>query len=183
VQTLSARYAHERAERKITVRVAEEEVLYLSPGGQNELIKHVLEVFRRYFAADAELLYVGDAGSKFAFFKSDELGELNVHVDMHGKMPDVIFFDRTRRWLFLIEAVTSHGPIDGKRHDELRRLFAHTTVGLIYVTAFLDRKALQKSLAFISWETEVWVAESPSHLIHFDGDRFLGPYEGEQRED
>lgn len=136
----------------------------------------VLELFRLRFAPEAEILYVGDAGKKFALFERDELAELGVTVDEHGKMPDVILFERKRRWLLLIEAVTSHGPIDGKRHDELARLFAAATAGLIYVTAFLDRKALQKDLANISWETEVWVAEAPSHLIHFDGERFLGPY-------
>ncbi len=102
--------------------------------------------------------------------------ELGIALDEHGKMPDVILFDRARRWLFLVEAVTSHGPIDGKRHDELRRLFGGANAGLVYVTAFLERKALQKDFANISWETEVWIAEAPSHLIHFDGERFLGPY-------
>lgn len=138
----------------------------------------MLEGFRPRFVPEGTLLYVGDAGKKFALFKRDELEELGVTIDTHGKMPDVILYDARRRWLFLVEAVTSHGPIDGKRHDELRRLFAPARAGLIFVTAFLERKALQKDLANISWETEVWIAEAPSHLIHFDGERFLGPYEG-----
>lgn len=176
IQTLRQRYARERSERMLVVQIAEEQTLYLTPGGQNELVKQVLEAFRPHFVPKAEILYVGDAGKKFALFKRDELEELGVTLDEHGKMPDVILFDRVRRWLFLIEAVTSHGPIDGKRHDELRRLFTDASAGLVYVTAFLERKALQKDLANISWETEVWIAESPSHLIHFDGERFLGPF-------
>jgi hypothetical protein len=75
-----------------------------------------------------------------------------------------------------VEAVTSHGPVDAKRHDELRALFSASTVGLVFVTAFLDRRTLAKFVGDISWETEVWVAESPTHLIHFNGDRFLGPH-------
>lgn len=176
IQTLQARYARERSERMLTVQVAEEPTIYLTPGGQNELIKLILEGFRPRFVPDGALLYVGDAGKKFAVFKRDELEELGVSLDAHGKMPDVILYDQKRRWLYLIEAVTSHGPIDGKRHDELRRLFASAKAGLIYVTAFLERKSLQKDLANISWETEVWIADAPSHLIHFDGERFLGPY-------
>ncbi len=140
-------------------------------------MKRIVEVFRPQFVPDGDVLYVGDAGNKLALVKRDELEELNVTIDEHGKMPDVILFDRQRRWLFLIEAVTSHGPIDSKRRDELHRLFANVTVGLIYITAFLDRKSLQKYFADISWETEVWIAEAPSHMIHFDGERFLGPYD------
>ncbi|HMQ33685.1 MAG TPA: BsuBI/PstI family type II restriction endonuclease [Chloroflexaceae bacterium] len=174
IQTLKERYARERSERMLPVQLAEEQTLYLTPGGQNELVKQVLEAFRPRFVPQGEVLYVGDAGKKFALFKRDELAELGVELDEHGKMPDVLSFDRARRWLFLVEAVTSHGPIDGKRHDELRRLFAGAQAGLVYVTAFLERKALQKELANISWETEVWIAEAPSHLIHFDGERFLG---------
>ncbi|WP_129670838.1 BsuBI/PstI family type II restriction endonuclease [Candidatus Chloroploca sp. Khr17] len=177
IETLRERYARERSGRRLEVQLAEAQLLYLTPGGQNELVKQIVEVFRPQFAPESEVLYVGDAGQKFAFIKRDELEELNIVIDEHGKMPDVILFERKRRWLFLIEAVTSHGPIDGKRHDELRRIFVNATAGIIYITAFLDRKSLQKDLSHISWETEVWLAEAPSHLIHFDGERFLGPYD------
>jgi hypothetical protein len=91
-------------------------------------------------------------------------------------MPDVVVFHRSKGWLVLIEAVTSHGPVNPKRHHELQELFANSRVGLVFVTAFLDRKGLNKYLGDIAWETEVWVAESPTHLIHFNGERFLGPY-------
>ncbi len=97
-------------------------------------------------------------------------------IDSHGKMPDVVVHHVKKNWLVLIEAVTSHGPVDGKRRDELGRLFAGSKAGLVFVTAFLDRAAMVRYLADISWETEVWVADAPSHLIHFNGERFLGPY-------
>ena len=91
-------------------------------------------------------------------------------------MPDVVVHDRGRQWLLLIEAVTSHGPVNPKRHRELKELFGSATVGLVFVTAFLDRKTLTKYLSDIAWKTEVWVADAPSHLIHFNGVRFFGPY-------
>jgi hypothetical protein len=31
-------------------------------------------------------------------------------------------------------------------------------------------------LGEIAWETEAWVSDAPSHLIHFNGERLLGPY-------
>jgi len=91
-------------------------------------------------------------------------------------MPDVILFDMARNRLFLIEAVTSHGPVDGKRHDELTAMFSAASSNLVFVTAFPDRRTMARYLSVIAWETEVWVAESPSHLIHFNGDKFLSGF-------
>ena len=101
---------------------------------------------------------------------------LGIAQDHHGKIPDVILHDPDRGWLILIEAVTSHGPVNGKRRDDLHELFHHFDAGLVYVTAFLTRKDMVKYVSDIAWETEVWVAESPDHLIHFNGSKFLGPY-------
>jgi hypothetical protein len=104
------------------------------------------------------------------------LAELGVTVDSHGRIPDVVLYDRERDWLVLAESVTSHGPVDAKRHEDLASLFGQARPGLAYVTAFPTRAAMVKHLTSISWETEVWCADAPSHLIHLDGERFLGPY-------
>ena len=98
-------------------------------------------------------------------------------MEVHGKMPDVIIHDPGRNWLVLIEAVTSHGPVDAKRRAELQQMFRSARAGLVLVTAFLTRKAMSAYLGRLAWETDAWVAEAPSHLIHFNGDKFLGPYE------
>lgn len=103
--------------------------------------------------------------------------KFGIILDEHGKIPDVIVHEPNRNWIVLIEAVTSTGSIDVKRHRELNDLFKRPGIGLIFVTAFPDRQTLSKYLPNIAWETEVWVAESPTHLIHFNGERFLGPYE------
>ena len=60
--------------------------------------------------------------------------------------------------------------------DDLKDLFKGARAGLVFVTSFLTRRAMTRYLADIAWETEVWVAEAPSHIIHFNGERFLGPY-------
>ena len=93
-----------------------------------------------------------------------------------AKMPDVVVHETQRNWLLLVEAVTSAGAVDGKRRNELKELFKGCNAGLVFVTAFETRRAMQSFLPLISWETEVWIAEAPDHLIHFDGERFLGPY-------
>jgi len=122
------------------------------------------------------MLYVGDAGKKLLHFDREGLEALGVKIEEHGKMPDLVVYHHKKGWLVLVEAVTSHGPVNPKRQDELKRPFQNSTAGLVLVTAFLTRKTLLKHLGEIAWETEVWVAEAPSHLIHFNGERFLGPY-------
>jgi hypothetical protein len=124
------------------------------------------------------LVYAGDTNDKWGYFDAPLLAGLNVNVDSHGKMPDVVLYFTAKNWLLLVESVTSHGPVDGKRHAELAALFAGATAGLVYVTAFPNRAVMARYLGDIAWETDVWVADAPSHLIHFDGERFLGPYQG-----
>ncbi len=148
----------------------------LTPGGQNVLIKQIIEEFCPRFTPGGKILYWGDAGKKLTEQGLAALGELGYQLDKHGKMPDVIVYLEAKGWLVLIEAVTSHGPIDIKRHNELTELFGQGQLGLVFVTAFETRQAMAKYLSEISWETEVWIAEAPDHLIHFDGKRFLGPY-------
>lgn len=177
VETLKRRYAQEREAHRIPVTVAPGKVLTLSPGGQNVLVKQIIDSFAEIYVPGGKVLYVGDTDEKFAYFDEEGLASLGITIDPHGKIPDVIIHYVEKDWLILIEAVTSHGPIDGKRKDELKRLFHNSRAGLVFVTAFLSRSTMVKYLQEISWETEVWVADHPTHLIHFDGERFLGPYE------
>jgi hypothetical protein len=177
VETLKVRYARERKMARIPLTLATGEKIDLSPGGQNVLIKEIIEEFCPRFTPGGKPIYVGDTDTKWAYFDEIALAELGVTVDVHGKMPDVVVYHVEEEWLVLIEAVTNHGPVDGKRRDELKRLFADSRAGLVFVTAFLDHTAMVRYLGDISWETEVWVADAPSHMIHFNGERFLGPYE------
>ncbi len=70
-----------------------------------------------------------------------------------------------------------HGPVNVLRHNQLKDLFVGSTAGLVFVTAFLHRAAMRGYLPEIAWETEVRIADAPEHLVHFNGERFLGPYE------
>lgn len=175
-ETLIEKYAKDRAHHQIPVKISGGEKIVLSPGEHSELIRAIIEQFAPRFAPSSTLIYAGDTGEKWGYFSESVLSGLGVEVDIHGKMPDVVLLDTERNWLLLIEAVTSHGPVDGKRHSELARLFSGASAGLVYVTAFPTRAAMSRYVGEIAWETEVWVAEAPSHLIHFNGERFLGPY-------
>lgn len=114
--------------------------------------------------------------TKWAHLDVDELAALGVRIQEHGKMPDLAVYDARRNWLFLIEAVTSHGPVNPKRRGELQKLFSTSKAGLVFVTAFLSRREMVRYLEEISYETEVWTADAPTHMIHFDGEKFLGPF-------
>ena len=176
--TLAARYAKEREQKRIPVEIGSGKQITLSPGEHSELIRAIIEDFAQRFAPGSALVYVGDTGDKWAYFDAALLATLGVKVDSHGKMPDVVLHYKAKNWLLLVESVTSHGPVDGKRHAELTNLFANSTAGLVYVTAFPNRAVMSRYISDIAWETEVWVADAPSHLIHFNGERFLGPYNG-----
>lgn len=176
MKTLAVRYANEREQRKLPVKLKNDLAFQISPGEHSELVKAIIEEFSPRFAPGAQLVYAGDTGDKWGYFDAVTLKNLNVEVDSHGKMPDVVLYWPENNWLFLVEAVTSHGPVNPKRHAELTRLFESSTAGLVFVTAFPTRSVMGKYLGDIAWETDVWVAENPSHMIHFNGERFLGPY-------
>lgn len=176
-ETLRQKYSQQREMRRIPIELPNGFKLSLSPGGQNPLVAALIEEFCPRYVQDTRVIYVGDTDEKYAYCDDKYLAELGVTLDAHGKIPDVIVHDTRRNWLLLIEAVTSHGPIDPKRHNELVKMFAGSNIGLVFVTSFLDRRTWLRYAAEISWETEVWIADDPTHLIHYNGKRFLGPYE------
>jgi len=173
---LVEKYEQRRLLKMIPLELPGKQNLLLTPGKHSELIKSIIEEFGPRFASGAKVLYVGDTGEKMLLFDKDTFAKLGLTFDSHGKFPDVVLYQPQKKWLFLIEAVTSHGPVNAKRHAELAALFSPARADIVYVTAFPDRHLLARYLTEISWETEVWVAASPGHLIHFDGDHFLGPY-------
>ena len=175
-QTLVEQYSKVRDMQLVPVKVKAGYKIALSPGRHSELIRNIVENFGPLYAPGGDLVYVGDTGDKHGFFDKDLLASLGVVLDNHGKLPDVVIYMRDKNWLLLIESVTSHGPVESKRQIELARLFKGCNAGLVYVSAFPDRKTFLRYLDVIAWESEVWIADAPTHMIHFNGSRFLGPY-------
>jgi len=173
--SLRDKYASQREMRKIPLKLTGGDVLKFSPGKHNEVQIAIIKEFAPRFAPESELLYVGDTAKKDLYMDTKGLEKLGISIDQHSKLPDVILFDKKRNWLFLIEAVTSHGPVSPKRIIELEKLLKNCKVGKIYVTAFPDLKEFKRHTNDIAWETEVWLAEIPDHMIHFNGDKFMGP--------
>ena len=174
--TLTATYMAARNMAMVPCQLPDGSALLMSPGGHSELIRDIIQQFAPRFAPGARVLYVGDTGNKGVIHDTAFMTKLGINAHERGKMPDAILYLESKNWLYLVESVTSVGPVDGKRYGELRHLFGKSTAGLVFVTAFPSRQLMARFLTDIAWETEVWCAEDPSHLIHFNGDRFMGPH-------
>ena len=172
----SALHARHRNLPRESVRLPDGAEISLSAGGQNTLIRAIIEEFTPRFVHSPKVLLLGDAADKEILSNDSALSKLGIALPERGKAPDVLIHDGKRDWLIVIEAVTSHGPVDQKRKNELTELLASARPGLVFVTAFPDRKTFSRFHAAIAWETEVWIADVPDHMIHFNGERFLGPY-------
>ncbi|MFF9783274.1 BsuBI/PstI family type II restriction endonuclease [Streptomyces nigrescens] len=174
---LREKWAAEREAHRVPVVLPDGTATSLSSGDHSDLIRDIVESFASQFTPGGTVVYLGDTGSKWIVERPDYLAELGVTVDPHGKMPDVVIHYTEKDWLVLVEAVTSTGPVNGKRVDELKELFKGARPGLVFVTAFQTKKKFRQFAADIAWETEVWVAEDSTHMVHFNGERFLGPYD------
>ena len=168
------KYAAQRELNKIPLNINGKEY-FLSPGEHNEIQAAVINEFAPRFAPGSKLLYIGDTEDKDLYVDNEGLQSLSLIITEHSKLPDVIICDDNQGWLFLIEVVTSHGPVSAKRMIELETFTQKCPYGIIYVTAFPNAKEFKKHVTDIAWETEVWLADTPDHMIHFNGDRFIGP--------
>ena len=170
-------YAGDRDLAMVPIRVPDGREFRLSPGKHNELQKAIVEEFAPRFAPGAHLLYLGDTAKKDLFVDKAGLSDLGIPITDHDKLPDVVLYDAERGWLFLVEAVTSHGPVSPTRMVDLENMLVECPASVVYVSAFPDFGEFRKHLKNIAWETEVWLCDVPDHMIHYDGERFLGPQE------
>jgi hypothetical protein len=172
--SLEVKYASKKAASKIQATL-DDKTFSLSTGKHNELQKKIIEGFKPRFAPDSKVVYLGDTTNKFLYMDSACLDEIGIEITLHDKLPDIIFYDKEKDWIFFIEAVTSVGPISPKRIIEINEIAEDNSSGKIFVTAFPDAKTFKRFYEELAWETEVWIAENPGHLIHLNGDRFLVP--------
>lgn len=172
--TLIDKYASKKRMQKMPVKINNEDFLF-SPGEHNELQKYIIEDFAPRFAPGSECLYVGDTIKKDLVNNIKTLKELGFVITKHDKMPDVVLYKEDKNWIYFIESVTTVGPMDPKRIIEINQLTKNVKAGKVFVTAFLDFGTYKKFSTTIAWETEVWIAAMPDHMIHLNGDRFLGP--------
>lgn len=172
--TLIEKYGQIREIARVPVVVNGQEFSF-SPGAHNVLQKAIIEEFAARFAKGAEVLYIGDTANRDLVKNREALASIGVNITDHDKLPDVVLYAREKDWLYFIEAVTSVGAITAKRMQEIEAITTECAKGKIYVTAFPDRKTYKKFIDQLAWETEVWIADAPDHMIHLNGDKFIGP--------
>ncbi len=175
VGELTKRYVEDRDLTLIPLKLSNGTTIRLSPGRHNQVQAAVVNQFASRFAKGSMLIYLGDTAKKDLHMDSKMLKNLDIPINRHSKLPDVVIYDPGKDWLYLIEAVTSHGPITPKRILELEALLENCSAGRIYVSAFPDFAEFKRHTADLAWETEVWIMEHPDHMIHFNGDKFIGP--------
>lgn len=173
-QSLIEMYASKKKMSMMPVQINGQDFSF-SPGKHNELQKAIIEEFAPRFAPNSECMYVGDTIEKDLVKNVEKLTELGFEITLHDKMPDVVLYREDKDWLYFVESVTSVGPMDPKRILEITEMTKDVAAGKIFVTAFLDFKTYKRFSEELAWETEVWIAEMPDHMIHLNGDKFLGP--------
>lgn len=175
-KSLKEQLQRNRDIEKIPIILPNKTELIFSKGAHNDLQKAIIEEFLPRYGKGCEILYVGDTANKSLHLEKQKLESIKFFELSHDKLPDIVAYDSQKNWLYLIEAVHSSGAINEIRLLELKKLTEECKASIIYVTAFLNRAEFRKWSSEIAWETEVWVADNPDHLIHFNGDKFLGPY-------
>jgi len=173
--SLSEIYQRSREIKTVPVMLPSGEKFNLSPGKHNELQAAMIKDFAPRFLKKPKVLYFGDTAKKGLLIDLPSFVLLNVSISDHDKLPDIVLLDSAKNWLFLVEAVTSHGPMNPKRVFELQKMFKNSSCGNVFVSAFPDFAEFKRHSKEISWETEVWIADFPEHMIHYNGDKFLGP--------
>lgn len=174
-RSLADSYATRRAVAMEKLVLPDGNTVELEAGPHNALQRAILDQFRPRFAPGTQLLYLGDADKRMLIHDEASLRALSIPLDSAGILPDIVLWDPGRSWIFFIEAVHSFGPISKVRLHELYALCDTSHAAPVFVTAFLDRSDFRKFSAEIAWETEVWIADEPDHMVHFNGDRFFGP--------
>ena len=167
-------YASKKEMTKMPVKINNKDFTF-SPGKHNELQKSIIEEFAPRFAPNSECLYVGDTIEKDLVKNVEKLKDLGFEITLHDKMPDVVLYREDKEWIYFIESVTSVGPMDPKRILEISEMTKNVKAGKIFVTAFQTFSVYKKFSEDLAWETEVWISEMPDHMIHLNGDRFMGP--------
>jgi type II restriction enzyme len=145
------------------------------PSKRTKLESIIIEEFAPRFAPNAKPIFLRGGSEKSFLLDKSVFAKLGASVSELVKLPDVVLYDSKKKWLFLIEAAANKNYISPKRRLEIEKLFEKCKIGKVYITTFWDFAAYTKYVDKIAWETEVWIAEIPSHMIHLNGDKFLGP--------
>jgi len=173
---LIEKYEKRKKKSLISLDMPSGRPIKFTPGKHNELQVKIIEELKPKFCSIAKLVYIGDTARKLLFVEKKLLKTLGIPITKHDKLPDIVLYDEQKDHIFLIEAVTAHGPISPKRQVELGNALKKCRAAKIYISAFPDFREFKRHIDNIAWETEVWIANNPDHMIHFNGPKFFTTY-------
>ena len=175
-QNTKVELERKRAMERIPVVLPSGKTLELSTGEHNLLQKKIIEEFLPQFGMGAQVLYVGDSTDKYLVREDECLRSIHFFPLEHDALPDVVAYNEEKNLLFLIEAYNTSGPMDQSRVLKLKTLLKECTAHAVFITAFLNTKEFLKLFSKMAWETEVWIADNPEHMVHLNGCKFLEVY-------
>ena len=176
-KTYAERLAQTRDIPKITVRTADGQEFQLKDGEHNLIQQQIIQEFLPRFGYGSKILYCGDSDNKYGVInETDAMAKLGINDISQGKLPDVVAYSESKDWILLIEAYHSSNPITAERKYELEQMMGNAASKCVFVTAFNNHDAYHSCPEDIAWETEIWIATEPDHMIHRNGHRFMGPY-------
>lgn len=162
---------------QITVRTVDGKEFQLKDGEHNLIQQQVITEFLPRFGYGATVLYCGDSDNKYGVInEKDKLEEIGIHDLSQGKLPDVVAYSEEKDWIYLIEAYHTSNPITPERKFELEEMVGENAEKCIFITAFQSNESYRSCTEELAWETEIWIATNPDHMIHRNGCRFMGPY-------
>ena len=173
VKALEEELIKKREAERVPVLLPNGQELLLSYGEHNQLQKAIIENFLAIYGKGCEVLYVGDTSDKLLYKDEEVLRDLNFFDLEHDELPDVVAYNKEKNLLFLIEAFHCTGQWDKTRLYKVRSKLKNCNANVIYVSAFETIDQFRTISNNIAWETEVWIADIPEHMIHFNGWKFL----------
>lgn len=163
------------SKQKIDIIINDAYTASISPRKSSFVKKAVIEEFLPRFGNDSRILYLAETSNRPLYIAEAELKKFNFFELSHDELPDIIAYSKKKKWLYLIEAVHSSGPMSETRVLELKKMLKDCKAGIVFVTTFLTKADFRKWMLDIAWETEVWTSDNPDHLVHFNGHKFFGP--------
>ncbi len=154
---------------KVKITLPTGQQIGLSPGKHNLLQKEIVESFAQHFIKAPVLLYLSDTQHKTRYMNKPELGKIGLSLSEHQKLPDIIFYSLAKKRIYALEAVTSVGPIEELRKQEIEGILGNLAgeIKIEFVSCFLDRKSFARFCRFIAWNTKIWLAEIPEGIIEY----------------
>ena len=161
---------------KLPIQLLGNNTLEISPRKSSYLKKAIIEKFLPRYATGCEVLYIRDTANKILHIEEEKLKELKFSLLANEDLPDIIAYNKKKNWIYLIVAVCSFEPMTEMRVFELKKMLKDCPAFLIFISTFISKNECKKWLLDIAWETEVWTADNPDHVIHLNGGKFFGPY-------